>query len=60
MNKQLPCLFLAFALFSLNVSPVQAANRKKKTNRRVKKQLVITPGEWCFQLPKMGLFCYQR
>jgi len=58
MNKQLSCLLLALTLFSINVSPAQAAKKKTKFNRRAKKQLVITPGKWCFELPKMGFFCY--
>jgi len=59
MKKQLPCLLLALTLFSVNVAPAQAAKKKVKSNTRAKKQLVVTPGEWCFQLPRMGFFCYQ-
>ena len=59
MKKQLPCLLLALALFSINALPVQAAKKSEKSGSKVKKQLVVTPGEWCFELPRMGFFCYQ-
>jgi len=59
MNKQFTCLLLALTLLSANISPVQAAKKKNKSNHSAKKQLVVRPGEWCFELPRMGFFCYQ-
>lgn len=59
MKKHIPCILLALTIFSVNISPVQAAKKKTKVSRKAKKQLVVTPGEWCFELPQMGFFCYQ-
>ena len=59
MNKQLSSILLATSLFALNVAPAQAAKKNTKlTNAKAQKQLVATPGDWCFELPWMGLFCY--
>lgn len=57
MNKSLSCIFLAFTIFAINALPVQAA-RKKLESRKTRSQLVLSPGQWCFELPLMGLFCY--
>ena len=59
MKKQLFCLTLALTLFTIDSLPVEAAKKKGKSNKRAKKQLVVSPGEWCFELPQMGFFCYQ-
>ena len=56
--KKLPCILLALSIFSLNALPVNATKKKVKTNK-VKKQLVAPPGQWCFELPWMGLHCYK-
>lgn len=57
MNKQLSCLFLAISIFTLNALPVQAAKKEKLAKNN--EQLVIARGQWCFELPHMGLFCYK-
>ena len=58
MKKQIACIILASTLFAIDSLPVQAAKKKEKSNSKAKKQLVVAPGEWCFELPQMGLFCY--
>ena len=61
MNKSLSSVLLATSLFALNVAPAQAAKKNTKlTNAKAQKQLVATPGQWCFELPWMGLFCYDN
>lgn len=57
MKNQFSYLFLAFTIFSLNALPAQAA--KKTTQDNTKKQLASTSTEWCFELPQMGLFCFE-
>lgn len=57
MKKQLSCALLATSIFALNALPVQAAKKTKIT--RSNKQLVALSGQWCFELPWMGLFCYE-
>ena len=56
MKKQLSCVLLATSIFALNALPVQAAKKTKIS--RSNKQLVAFSGQWCFELPWMGLFCY--
>ena len=58
MKKQLSCILLSLTVFSINALPVQAANKKAKSSKE-KKQLVLAPGQWCFELAWMGLFCYE-
>jgi hypothetical protein len=58
MKNQLSYLLLALTIFSLNTLPAQAAKKTSK-NSKAKKQLVLTSDQWCFELPQMGLFCYE-
>jgi hypothetical protein len=58
MKNQLSYLLLALTIFSLNTLPAQAAKKTTKDSK-AKKQLVLTPEQWCFELPQMGLFCYE-
>ena len=48
MKKQLLCVLLTLSTFSLHALPANAAKR----------QQVAPPGQWCFELPWMGLQCY--
>jgi hypothetical protein len=57
MKKQLSYILIASSIFSLSTLPAQAAKKTTK-NSKAKKQLVLTSDEWCFELPQMGLFCY--
>jgi hypothetical protein len=57
MKKQTSFILLALTVFSLNALPAQAAKKSTKVNKE-KKQEVVTSNEWCFELPQMGLFCY--
>ena len=60
MNQQISSLLIATSLFALNVAPAQAAKEDVKlTDAKAQKQLVAAPGDWCFELPWMGLFCYE-
>ncbi len=59
MDKQLSSILLATSLLTLNAVPTQAAQNNVNLNQvKAQKQLVATPGAWCFELPWMGLFCY--
>lgn len=58
MKKSLSYVLLALTVFSLNALPAHAA-KKKQESKKIKKQLVLAPGQWCFELPHMGLFCYE-
>lgn len=58
MKNQLSYLLFALTIFSLNILPVQAAKKTTKDSK-AKKQLVLTSEQWCFELPQMGLFCYE-
>jgi hypothetical protein len=59
MNKQISSILLATSLFTLNAVPAQAAQKNANLNQvNAQKQLVATPGQWCFELPWMGLCCY--
>ena len=61
MNKKISSILLATSLFVLNAAPAQAAKKNVKlTNAKAQKQLVATAGQWCFELPWMGLFCYDN
>lgn len=57
MKKQLSSAILTISIFTANALPAQAFNTSildvKETNTSV-----ITPGQWCFELPWMGLLCY--
>jgi hypothetical protein len=57
MKKQTSCILLALTIFSLNALPASASKKTTKTNKD-KKHEVVTSDEWCFELPQMGLFCY--
>ena len=59
INKQISSILLATSLFAINTVPVQAAKDVELTNTKAQKQLEATPGDWCFELPWMGLFCYE-
>ena len=59
MNKQISSVLLATSLFMINAAPAQAEKNVKLTDAKAQKQLVATPGDWCFELPWMGLFCYK-
>ncbi|MEN9870020.1 MAG: hypothetical protein RLZZ171_1003 [Cyanobacteriota bacterium] len=58
MKNQLSYLLFALTIFSLNILPAQAAKKTTKDSK-AKKQLVLTSEQWCFELPQMGLFCYE-
>jgi hypothetical protein len=57
MKKQTSYILLALTIFSLNALPAQASKKTTKVNKD-KKHQVVTSDEWCFELPQMGLFCY--
>lgn len=57
MKKQTSYILLALTVFSLNALPANAAKKTTKTNKD-KKHEVVTANEWCFELPQMGLFCF--
>jgi hypothetical protein len=57
MNKQISSVLLATSLFVLNAAPAQAAE-KNVNHSPATQQLTATSSEWCFELPWMGLFCY--
>jgi hypothetical protein len=57
MKNQLSYILIALSIFSLNALPAQASKKTTKDSK-AKKQLVLTSNEWCFELPQMGLFCY--
>ncbi|MBE9045032.1 hypothetical protein IQ255_11550 [Pleurocapsales cyanobacterium LEGE 10410] len=50
MKKQLSFLLLAINIFSFNVLPAQAMSNKNDS--------AMSPGQWCFEMPWMGLFCF--
>lgn len=57
MKKQTSYILLALTVFSLNALPAYAAKKTTKANKD-KKHVVVDSNEWCFELPQMGLFCY--
>ncbi|MGF1589041.1 MAG: hypothetical protein ACFCU7_07330 [Pleurocapsa sp.] len=57
MKKQLSSVFLAVSLFTINALPAQANNGVLLSNGKAS-QSGITSGQWCFELPWMGIFCY--
>ncbi len=57
MKKPVSCVLLAISIFFLNALPVQAAKNNWETNK-YNKQLVVVPGQWCFKLGRLGIFCY--
>jgi hypothetical protein len=57
MKKQASYILLALTIFSLNALPAQASKKTTKENKN-KKHVIVTSDEWCFELPQMGLFCY--
>lgn len=58
MKNRLSYILLALTIFSLNALPVQASSKTTKDSQ-AKKQSVLTSNQWCFELPQMGLFCYE-
>ena len=57
MKKQLSFLLLAINIFGFNILPAQAFNNKLVSNQ-TNSESIITPGQWCFEMPWMGLFCF--
>lgn len=58
MKNQLSYILLALTIFSLNTLPAQASS-KTTQDSQAKKHSVSTSNQWCFELPQMGLFCYE-
>lgn len=57
MKKQLSFVLLAIFIWAFNAFPTQAAN-KNGTSNKIKQQLVIFTGKWCFfNLSSMSLSC---
>ena len=56
MKKQLSSFLLAFTIFSLNAMPAKAST-SNLNNDATNKTLMVS-GQWCFELPWMGLLCY--
>ena len=48
MKKTLFSVLLTVSILNLNVLPSQASTTK----------FVPPPGQWCFELPWMGILCY--
>ena len=62
MKKQLSYILITLLVLSLSALPVEAAKKrvKVKTKRGApKKQLILAPGQHCFQLAWVSLYCYQ-
>lgn len=57
MKNQLSCVLLALSIFSLNALPAQATNKGLGT-KKINNYLIINSGQWCFEFPWTGLFCY--
>ncbi len=58
MKKQLSSVLLAVSIFSLNAIPAQANNNETLSSTQ-NSESNINSGEWCFELPWMGFFCYE-
>ncbi|HEY9769562.1 MAG TPA: hypothetical protein V6C71_13875 [Coleofasciculaceae cyanobacterium] len=58
MKKQLSSVLLAVSIFTLNAIPAQANNKETLSSTK-NSESNINSGEWCFELPWMGLFCYE-
>ena len=60
MNQRISSLLIATSLLVINATSAQAGEKDVKlTDAQAQKQLVAAPGDWCFELPWMGLFCYE-
>jgi len=47
MKKQLSCVLLTIIIWACYTLPTQAAN-KNLTSNKIKQQLVLFTGKWCF------------
>jgi hypothetical protein len=56
MKKQLSASLLAISIFGLNVLPATAATNKD--NQTKSSSTAIANGQWCVEIPWMGLFCW--
>ncbi len=57
MKKQLSSAFVAVSIFAINALPAQANNNLLLSTKEAS-QSTVTSGQWCFDLPWMGTFCY--
>ncbi len=59
MKKQLSFALLTVSIFSLNILPAKAVdtNNIEITDVQAESK-VISDGQWCVELPFMGLFCW--
>lgn len=56
MKKQISSVLLALSLFSLNSMPARAS--VNSLNKNAIDKSLMASGQWCFELPWMGIFCY--
>lgn len=54
MKQQLSLVLLTLSIFSINLLPAQAATK----NRENSKSVIFGDGQWCVQVPSMGIFCW--
>ena len=58
MKKQLSLTLLTLSIFSLNIVPTKAATENPKNSATSTESAVLNNGQWCVELPWMGLFCW--
>lgn len=59
MKKQLSFVLLTISVFSLNTLPARTAITENLESAQSQNEFpVIGYGQWCVQLPWMGLFCW--
>jgi hypothetical protein len=55
MKKQLSSTLLAISIFGLNILPATAATTQ---DSQLKSSSAIANGQWCVEIPWMGVFCW--
>ncbi|MCC0175383.1 hypothetical protein I4641_00110 [Waterburya agarophytonicola K14] len=60
MKKHLSLALLTLNILTLNILPGQAATNSVESDAasEISESTVVTDGNWCVQLPWMGIFCY--
>ena len=58
MKKQLSLALLTLSIFSFNFLPAQAATDNLENNSENSKSAIFGSGQWCVQVPWMGIFCW--
>ena len=58
MKKHLSLALLTLSIFSINLLPARATSEKLENSSETSESVVYGGGQWCVQVPWMGIFCW--